>query len=114
VSTILKDMAGPNFLSQSEYNWVGAEECDDSDGEETDPLAIEGMVDEDGEKDPLALQDVDARCLDSTVNQWAKFLADVDNEDEEEFDLKSFKYCDGLSQGNVPEAALHTPEQLKT
>jgi hypothetical protein len=84
VSTNLKEMARPKFLSESEYNWVGAEECDDSDGEEIDPLAIEGMVDEDGEVDPLALQDMDASCLDSTANQWADFLADVDIEDEEE------------------------------
>jgi hypothetical protein len=31
---------------------------------------------------------IDACCLDSTSSQWAEFLADVDNEDEEEeFDL---------------------------
>jgi hypothetical protein len=48
------------------------------------------MVDEDGEVDPLALQDMDASCPDSTANQWADSLADVDNEGEdedEEFDL---------------------------
>jgi hypothetical protein len=53
-----------------------------------DPVAIERMVDEDGEVDPVALQDIDASGLDSTANQWTEFLADVDDEDEEEkFDL---------------------------
>jgi hypothetical protein len=49
----------------------------------------------------------------STANQWAEFLADVDNEGEEEFDLQCSKYCNGLSQENVPEAAKNPPEQLK-
>jgi hypothetical protein len=49
-----------------------------------DPEAVEGMVDEDGEVDPVALQDMDSSCLDSTAKQWTEFLADVDDEDEEE------------------------------
>jgi hypothetical protein len=48
------------------------------------------------------------------VNQWAEFLADIDNEDEEEeFDLQSSKDWNCLSQENVPEAAKNPPEQLK-
>jgi hypothetical protein len=68
VSTNLLEMARRKILSESEYNWVGAEECDDSDGEDMDPVAIEGMGDKDGEVDAVALQDMDASCLDSTAN----------------------------------------------
>jgi hypothetical protein len=51
-------------------------------------IVFEGMVDEDGEVDSFAMQDMDASCLHSTANQWTEFLADVDNEDAEgEFDL---------------------------
>jgi hypothetical protein len=32
LSTNLKEMTRPKLLSESGYNWVGAEECDDSDG----------------------------------------------------------------------------------
>jgi hypothetical protein len=73
------------------------------------------MVDEDGGIDhPLTLQDMDASSLDSTANQWAEFLADVDNEhEEEEFDLLCFKYRNGLSQENVPEATQNPSEQLE-
>jgi hypothetical protein len=86
-STNLKEMARPKFLSESEYNWVGAEECDDSDGEDMDPVVVEGMVDEHGDMYSVAMQDMDASCLHSTANQWTEFLADVDDGDEEAFDF---------------------------
>jgi hypothetical protein len=64
------------------------EDCDGSDGEDTDPMAIEGMVNEDGGVDPVPLQDMDASCLDSTAKQRTVFPADDDDEDvEEELDL---------------------------
>jgi hypothetical protein len=62
---------------------LGAEECEDSDGEDMDPVAIEGMVDEDGEiySVAISMQDMDTSCLYSTTNQWTEFLADVDEQD---------------------------------
>jgi hypothetical protein len=30
---------------------------------------------------------MDASCLDCTASQWAEFVADVNEDDEEEFDL---------------------------
>jgi hypothetical protein len=83
VSTNLKEMAKPKFLSESEYNWVGAEDCDDSDGEDMDPVTKECMLDEDGEVDPIALQEIDVSCLDSTLNEWIEHLANAYDEQEE-------------------------------
>jgi hypothetical protein len=61
-----------------------------------DPMATEGMVDEDGEMYSVAMQDMDASCLDSTLSQWTLFLADVDDRgEEEEFYLQCFENCKG-------------------
>jgi hypothetical protein len=77
--------------------------------------AIEGMVDEDGEVDPVALQDMDASCLDSTANQWTEFLADLIMKMRRMSLIFSVSgTVMACSKENVREAALNSAEQLIT
>jgi hypothetical protein len=47
------------------------------------PYSAFALVDDDGEADPVVLQDIDASNLNNTTNRWADLLADVDDEEDE-------------------------------
>jgi hypothetical protein len=80
-------MSAAKVMSEHDYNWVGADDGDDSDGDSIcdlnhtnhQNLDFDMCEQDDAGMDPLACEDLDITCPDSTAQEWLQEGEAVDD-----------------------------------